>query len=111
MLAARRSKNMTVKVGLVVRLVAKQGREEEVAAFLAGALPLAQAEAFTPAWFAVRADRSVFYIVDFFAEPSGRDQHLAGPIAAALMAKASELLAEAPKIERVDVLGVKLPGD
>ena len=99
---------MAIRVGLVVRLVAKQGREEEVAGFLEDALPLAQAETFTPAWFAVRAEGSVFYIVDFFPDAAGRDKHLGGPIAAALMAKAPELLAEAPQIERVDVLGAKV---
>ncbi|HEY2368502.1 MAG TPA: antibiotic biosynthesis monooxygenase [Polyangiaceae bacterium] len=97
-----------VKVGLVVRLVAKAGKEEEVAGFLAGALPLAQSEALTVTWFALRADKSTFYIVDAFAANEGRDAHLNGPIAAALMAKAGELLAEAPKIEKVDVLASKL---
>ncbi len=99
-----------VKVGLVVRLVAKPGKEEEVAGFLAGALPLAQGEALTVTWFALRADKSTFYIVDAFAEDRGRDAHLNGPIAAALMAKASELLAESPKIEKVDVLASKMSG-
>jgi quinol monooxygenase YgiN len=97
-----------VRVGLVVRLVAKSGKEEEVATFLAGALPLAQAEALTVTWYALRADKSTFYIVDSFAENAGRDAHLGGPIAAALMAKAGELLAELPKIEKVDVLASKV---
>jgi len=95
-------------VGLVVRLVAKSGKEEEVAGFLAGALPLAQGEALTISWYALRADKTTFYIVDTFAENAGRDAHLGGPIAAALMAKAGELLAEPPKIEKVDVLAAKL---
>ena len=99
-----------VKVGLVVRLVAKAGKEEEVAKFLTGALPLAQAEAFTPAWFALRVDKATFYIVDAFPDDDGRGKHLAGPIAAALMANADALLAEPPRIEKVDVLASKLPG-
>src|SRR5258705_13586971 len=99
-----------VKVALVVRLVAKPGKEEEVSAFLAGAQPLAQAEAFTPAWFALRTAKDIFYIVDAFAGDADRQKHLDGQIAAALMAKAGELLAEAPKIELADVLGQKLPG-
>lgn len=99
-----------VSVGLVVKLVAKQGQEEVVAKFLAGALPLAQAEDFTPAWFALRADKSTFYIVDAFADEGGRQRHLEGEIAAALMAKAGELLAQAPQIQKVDVLASKLPG-
>jgi quinol monooxygenase YgiN len=101
---------MSVKVGLVVRIVAKQGKEEEVASFLAGALPLAQAEDFTPAWFALRAGPSVFYIVDAFAGDSDRQRHLKGVIAAALFEKAPSLLAEPPSVDMVDVLASKLPG-
>ncbi|HEX4475713.1 MAG TPA: antibiotic biosynthesis monooxygenase [Polyangiaceae bacterium] len=99
-----------VKVGLVVRLVAKAGKENAVAEFLAGARPAAVAEAFTPVWFALRSGPNVFYIVDAFADDSGRNQHLGGAIAAALMKNAPELLAEPPAIEKVDVLAAKLPG-
>ncbi len=97
-----------VKVGLLVRLVAKPGKEEEVAGFLAGALPLAEAEAKTTVWFAIRISKSEFGIFDAFAGDDGRKAHLGGPIAAALMAKAGELLAEPPKIEQVDVMAAKL---
>ena len=99
-----------VKVALVVRLVAKPGKEAEVAGFLASAEPLARAESFTPAWFALRSEPSVFYIVDAFGNDADRGKHLAGEIAKALMARAEELLAEPPKIEKADVLGAKLPG-
>jgi quinol monooxygenase YgiN len=99
-----------VKVALVVRLLAKQGKEEEVRAFLASAEPLALAEAFTPAWFALRASKNVFYIVDAFAADADRDRHLGGAIAKALLAKAGELLAEPPAIEKAEVLASKLPG-
>jgi quinol monooxygenase YgiN len=99
-----------VKVALVVRLVAKAGKEETVRAFLAGAQPLAQGEGFTPAWFALRTAPDVFYIVDAFASDEDRAKHLGGEIARALMAKAPELLAEPPRIEKADVLGAKLPG-
>jgi quinol monooxygenase YgiN len=101
---------MSVKVGLVVRIVAKPGKEEAVASFLAGALPLAQAEGFTPAWFALRSGTSVFYIVDAFAADSDRQRHLNGAIAAALFEQAPNLLAEPPAVEKVDVLASKLPG-
>lgn len=97
-----------VKVALVVRLVAKAGKEEEVAAFLAGAEPLARAESFTPAWFALRTAKDVFYIVDAFANDADRGKHLTGDIAKALMAKAGELLAQPPVIEKADVLGSKI---
>jgi quinol monooxygenase YgiN len=99
-----------VKFSLVVRMVAKSGKEEEVAAFLASAEPLAMAEAFTPAWFALRTEPRVFYIVDAFATDEDRGKHLSGDIAKALMAKAGELLAEPPRIEKADILGSKLPG-
>jgi len=99
-----------VKVALVVRLEAKSGKEEQLAKFLAGAEPLAEAESFTPAWFALRTEPGVFYIVDAFESGADRDKHLGGEIARALMAKAPELLATPPKIEKADVLGVKLPG-
>lgn len=97
-----------VKVALVVRLVAKPGKEDEVAKFLASAEPLARAETFTPAWLALRTEPSVFYIVDAFASDEDRGKHLAGDIAKALMAKAGELLSEPPKIEKADVLASKL---
>ena len=97
-----------VKVGLLVRLEAKPGKEQEVADFLAGGLPLAQNEPATTAWFALRLGSSTFGIFDVFPHESGREAHLSGPIAAALMSKASELLAKPPVIEKLDVLAAKL---
>ena len=97
-----------VKVGLFVRLEAKLGKEEEVAKFLSGALPLAEKEPATTAWFAIRFGPSTFGIFDAFPDDAGRQAHLSGPIAAALMEKASELLSEAPRIEKLDVLAAKL---
>lgn len=97
-----------VKVGLVVRVVAKPGKERTVADFLAGALELAQREAGTVVWFALRLSEREFGIFDAFADDEGRTAHLQGPIAAALMANAAELLSEAPRIEKVDVLAAKL---
>jgi len=96
-----------LKVAIVARLVAKPGKEEEVAAFLAGALPLAEQEPATTVWYALRFSKSEFGIFDAFPDEAGRNAHLAGPIAAALMAKAGELLAEPPRIEKVELLAVK----
>jgi quinol monooxygenase YgiN len=98
-----------VTVALWVRLEAKPGKEKDVEAFLRSGLPLAQAEPATTAWFALRLGPSTFGIFDAFPDDSGRKAHLAGPIAAALMAKAQDLLAKAPAIENVDVLAAKLP--
>ena len=97
-----------VKVGLLVRLRAKNGKEAELAKFLEGALPAAQAEPQTEVWFAIRLGKGEFGIFDAFPDDSGRQAHLGGPIAAALLKRAPELLAEPPRIEQVDVLAAKL---
>ncbi len=97
-----------VTTGLLVTLQAKPGREQEVADFLASAQSLAEAEPDTTAWFAIRIDESTFGIFDVFPDDEGRQAHLAGPIAAALMEKADELLATAPDIKPIDVLAAKL---
>jgi quinol monooxygenase YgiN len=97
-----------VKVGLFVRLEARAGKEDEVAKVLSGALPLAENEPATKAWFAIRMGATTFGIFDVFPDDAGRQAHLSGPIAAALMEKASELLSETPKIERLDVLAAKI---
>jgi len=98
-----------VTVALLVRLEAKPGKEAEVESFLKSGLPLAQEEPDTTAWFAIRIGPSTFGIFDAFPNESGRQAHLTGKIAAALMAKASDLLAQTPVIEKVDVLAAKLP--
>ena len=95
-------------VGLLVRLVAKPGKEAEVEQFLKGARPLVLDEPQTTAWFAIRLSPGEFGIFDVFADESGRDAHLGGKVAAALMAQAGDLFSEAPKIEKVDVLAEKL---
>ena len=99
-----------VKVALLVRLEAKSGKEAEVENFLRGGLPIVQEEPATTAWFAIRLGPSTFGIFDAFPDEAGRQAHLSGRVAAALMAKASELLAKPPVIEKVEVLAAKLPG-
>jgi quinol monooxygenase YgiN len=98
-----------VSVALLVRLEAKPGKENEVAEFLSGALPLVQAEPDTVAWFGIRLGPSTFGIFDAFPDEAGRQAHLSGRVAEALMAKAPELFSEAPKIEKVDVLASTFP--
>jgi quinol monooxygenase YgiN len=97
-----------VSVGLYVHLEAKPGKEAEVAQFLRSGLPLAEAEPATITWFALQIGKSTFGIFDAFENESGRQAHLNGQIAAALMAKASELFSKPPAIEKVDVLAAKL---
>jgi quinol monooxygenase YgiN len=98
------------KVALLVELKAKPGQEEKLAAFLTGAQTLAVAEPATVTWFAVRLDLQTFAIFDAFDAEEGRQAHLKGPIAAALMAHADDLLSEPPQIHQADVLADKLPG-
>ena len=98
-----------MKLALFARLEAKPGKEKEVADFLQQGLALANQEASTLMWFALRVGPTTFAIFDTFADEAGRQGHLGGPIAQALMAKAPELLAGPPTIEPLEVLGAKLP--
>ena len=97
-----------LSLGLFVRLEAKPGKEEEVSAFLMQGLRMANEEPTTQLWFALRLGPSTFAIFDAFADESGRQTHLNGPIAKALMAHAPNLLAVPPSIERTEILGAKL---
>src|ERR1700686_4193987 len=93
-----------VKKGLWVLVEAKPGKESALAQFLSGALPLAEREPDTAAGFALQLGPSTFGIFDVFPDDAGRQAHLSGPIAAALMEKASDLLSQPPKIEKLDGL-------
>ncbi|PRX28746.1 quinol monooxygenase YgiN [Paraburkholderia sp. BL18I3N2] len=99
-----------VKLALYVRLEAKPGKEKEVEEFLLGGLPLVEEEPGTVAWFGLKLGPATFGIFDAFPDEAGRDAHLNGKVAAALMAKAGDLFASPPTIEKVDVLAAKLPG-
>jgi len=98
-----------VNVALLVRLEAKPGQEKAVEDFLRGGLSIVQDEPATTAWFAIKLGPSTFGIFDAFPDEAGRQAHLTGRVAAALMASAAELLAQPPVIEKVDVLAAKLP--
>ncbi|MBA2555488.1 MAG: antibiotic biosynthesis monooxygenase [Geodermatophilaceae bacterium] len=97
-----------VTVGLLATLSAKPGKEAELAAFLESALPLAEQEPDTTAWFAVKIDDSTYGIFDVFPGDEGRQAHLNGPIAAALMEKADDLLSSPPDIKQIDIVAAKL---
>jgi quinol monooxygenase YgiN len=99
-----------VTKALYVSMKAKPGKEAEVEEFLNGGLALVNDEPATTAWFAMQMGPSTYGIFDAFPDDAGRDAHLAGRVAEALMAKAGELLATAPVIEQADVLASKLPG-
>jgi quinol monooxygenase YgiN len=100
---------MMVKTALYVQLEAKPGKESEVENFLNSGLAIVEEEPATIAWFAIRMGPSTFGIFDAFPDEAGRDAHLSGRVAAALMANASELLSEPPMIQKIDVLAAKLP--
>jgi quinol monooxygenase YgiN len=96
-----------IQHALFARLEARPGQEEAVAQFLQAGLQMAQQEATTPIWFALRLSPTTFGVFDAFHDQEGVQKHLSGPIAQALMAKAAELFAAPPSIERIDVLGLK----
>ena len=93
--------------GILARLEAKAGKEKEVLEFLKSALPLAEGEPGTIRWYALQIGPSTFGIFDTFETEEGREAHLNGPIAAALIANASSLLAKDPILEKVDLLAIK----
>jgi Uncharacterized conserved protein len=99
----------TAKVALWVRLQAKAGKEAEVEKFLRSGLAIVEREPATMTWYAIRIGPQTFGIFDTFADDAGRQAHLSGQVAAALKDKASELLAEPPSIEKIDVIAAKLP--
>jgi quinol monooxygenase YgiN len=99
-----------VKVALLVRLEAKPGKEADIENFLRGGLTIVEGEPATKVWFAIRFGPSTFGIFDAFPDEASRQAHLTGKVAAALMAKASDLLARPPIIEKVDIFAAKLPG-
>jgi quinol monooxygenase YgiN len=98
-----------VSLALFVQLEAKPGKEKEVEDFLRSGLPIVQEEPATVAWFGIRMGPSTFGIFDAFPDEAGRQAHLEGRVAAALIAKASELLAKPPDIKKIEVLAAKLP--
>ena len=98
-----------VNLGLYVRLDARPGKENDIENFLRDALPLVNQEPATTAWFAIRTGPTTFGIFDVFSDESGRQAHLSGKVAAALMAKAPELFASEPNILKLDVIAAKLP--
>jgi quinol monooxygenase YgiN len=98
---------METPYAFVARMDAKPEKAEELATFLSGALPLAQAEPGTVNWYAARTSETTFWIFDTFGSEDARQAHINGEIAAALMAKAEELLAGTPQILPADVLASK----
>jgi hypothetical protein len=85
-------------------------KEQELGAFLADAQRLVAHENGTISWFAYHVDDQTFGICDSLDDETGRQARLDGPVAAALVGCAAELLAEHLDIRPVDILAEKLPG-
>ncbi len=98
-----------VTVGLLIRLEARPGKEADLVHFLERGLEMVRDEPATTAWFAIRLGPTTFGIFDVFPDENGRRGHFAGRAAAALRTSASELLAQPPDIEMLDVLAAKVP--
>jgi len=96
-------------VAILANIEAKPAHAADVEALLTGAIALANKEAGTTTWFAFKLSDTRFGIFDTFADDEGRQAHLAGDIAKALLGKADEWLSEAPDILMAEVLAAKLP--
>jgi quinol monooxygenase YgiN len=98
-----------VKTALYVHLEAKPEKVADVQKFLEGGLALVNQEPATTAWFAIKMGPTTFGIFDAFPDEAGRNAHLNGAVAAALMSQAADLFSAPPKIEKIDILAAKLP--
>jgi quinol monooxygenase YgiN len=96
-----------IKLALFARFEAKPGKEKEVESFLKKALDLANQEPTTLMWCALKLEHGVYGVFDAFADESGRQKHLNGPIAKALMESTPDLFVAPPSIEKIELLGVK----
>jgi quinol monooxygenase YgiN len=109
--AEHKGENDMVKLALYARLEAKPGKEKEVEQFLQSAVPMVEEEQGTITWYALRMGPSTFGIFDTFNDETGRQAHLSGKVAAALMVKAPDLFAKAPEISKVDILASRISAD
>jgi quinol monooxygenase YgiN len=98
---------MSITVGILALLEAKPGKAEELADFLKQGREMSLAEPATVTWYAFKVDDLTYGIFDTFEAEAGREAHLAGEIAKALMAAAPDLLAKDPDIRKVDIVAVK----
>jgi quinol monooxygenase YgiN len=95
------------KYALYVSLKAKPGKEKDVEAFLKQGAEMSKNETGTVNWYGLKEDEGNYSVFDTFNDEAGRDAHLNGDIAKALMAKASELFASPPQIHKINILADK----
>jgi quinol monooxygenase YgiN len=102
-----RRNNVMSKLAIWAQLEAKPGKEKEVEDFLKSAQPLAEREAGTITWYAIKMGPGKYGIFDTFADENGRNAHLNGEIAKALFAKAKDLFSQPPKVDKPEILASK----
>ena len=105
--ASYETEEIMQKYALYGRLKVKPGKEKELESFLRQGAEMARDEKETIRWFAIKEDNGAYSIFDTFDDEAGRDAHLNGEIAKALMANADALLSEPPQIHKIEVLAEK----
>src|SRR3984893_9601689 len=96
--------NSMEAIGLLVTLEARPGKEADAEALLKSAQPLAIDEKGTLKCYTITLGPGKFGVFDTFANEAGRNAHLTGEIAKALGARANELFAVPPQVQKVEVL-------
>ncbi|HEY0162062.1 MAG TPA: antibiotic biosynthesis monooxygenase [Edaphobacter sp.] len=95
------------KFALYAPLKPKPGKEAALEEFLRQGAEMAAQEEATVTWYALNEGEGRYAIFDTFEDEAGREAHLNGPIAKALMAKADELLDAPVQIYKLGVLATK----
>jgi quinol monooxygenase YgiN len=95
------------KQAIWVMLKAKPGKEDDVEAFLKQGAAMSLEEPRTVTWYGVKLGHGMYGVFDTFNDEEGRDAHLNGEIAKALMAHAPDLFSNELKIEKMEILAAK----
>ena len=95
------------KFALYAPLKPKAGKAAEVEAFLKQAAHIAAQEKGTVSWYALKEDDGQYSIFDTFDDEAGRDAHLNGDIAKALVSKWSEWFEGELHISKIGILAEK----
>ena len=95
------------KQAIWVMLKAKPGKEADVEAFLKQGAVMSHDEPQTVTWYGVKMGPGMYGVFDTFDDEAGREAHINGEIAKALMANAAELFSNELKIEKMEILGSK----
>ena len=98
---------MTVRLAVLAILEAKEGKGDELGAFLESGRAIAAAESGTVTWYAFKTGDTSFGIFDTFETEDARQNHIDGEIPRALAQVAPNLLAGEPDIRMVEVIAVK----